>query len=126
MCDKNDKYKQPFLTMKKERREKKRTTKRCITGEEVIFIFEKILAGWKTIRIYNTMTQQTPDSGVDKKKVEVIATGNSKVYESELDQEKYKYYLDLREKVYAFHKPNPSSPLNNNISSITIPSSIIS
>jgi hypothetical protein len=107
MIDINDKYKQPFLTMKKERREKKRTSKRGITGEEVIFIFEKILAGWKTIRIYNTMIQQTPDSGVDKKKVEVIATGNSKIYESELDPEKYKYYLELREKVYAFHKPAP-------------------
>jgi len=107
MTDINDKYKQTFLTMKKERREKKRTSKRGITGEEVIFIFEKILAGWKTIRIYNTMIQQTPDSGVDKKKVEVIATGNSKIYESELDPEKYKYYLELREKVYAFHKPAP-------------------
>ena len=126
MTDKNDKYKQTFLTMKKERRVKKRTTKRGITGEEVIFIFEKVLAGWKTIRIYNTMIQQTPESGVDKKKVEVIASGNSKVYESELDTEKYKYYLDLREKVYAFNKSNPSSCLNNNISSITIPSSIIS
>jgi len=107
MTDINDKYKQTFLTMKKERREKKRTSKRGITGEEVIFIFEKILAGWKTIRIYNTMIQQTPESGVDKKKVEVIATGNSKIYESELDPEKYNYYLELREKVYAFHKPIP-------------------
>jgi hypothetical protein len=53
------------------------------------------------------MIQQTPESGVDKKKVEVIATGNSKIYESELDPEKYNYYLELREKVYAFHKPNP-------------------
>lgn len=103
--------------MKKERREKKRTSKRGITGEEVIFIFEKVLAGWKTIRIYNTMIQQTPESGVDKKKVEVIATGNSKVYESELDVEKYKYYLELREKVYTFHKS--SSPDNENILKIT-------
>jgi len=31
--------------MKSERREKKRATKRDITGEEVIFIFEKILEG---------------------------------------------------------------------------------
>jgi hypothetical protein len=119
MSDVNDKYKQNFLTMKKERREKKRSTKRGITGEEVIFIFEKILAGWKTIRIYNTMIQQTPDSGVDKKKVEVIATGNSKIYESELDPEKYKYYLELREKVYAFHKS--SSHVNEKTSNITHP-----
>jgi hypothetical protein len=104
MADKNDKYKQTFLTMKTARREKKRTTKRGITGEEVIFIFEKVLDGWKTIRIYNTMIQQIPESGINKKKVEVIATGNSKVYESELDPERYKYYLDLRQRVYAFHQ----------------------
>ena len=108
MVDPNDKYKQTFLTMKKERREKKRTSKRGITGEEVIFIFEKVLAGWKTIRIFNTLIQQTPESGADKKKVEVIATGNSKVYESELDPIKYTYYQTLREKVYAFHQAKMS------------------
>jgi hypothetical protein len=99
-----NKEKQTFLFAKKDRREKKRTTKRGITGEEVIFIFEKILEGWKTIRIYNTMIQQNPQSGIDKKKVEVISTGNSKVFEKELTLERYKYYLDLREKVYEFHK----------------------
>ena len=45
---------------KKERREKKRLEKREITGEEVIFIFEKTLEGWKTIRIYNTIIQNNP------------------------------------------------------------------
>jgi len=97
-----DIYKQSFLLKKKERREKKRTAKRGITGEEVITIFEKVLEGWKTIKIYNTMIQHDPNSGVDKKKVEVIATGNSKVFESELPPERYQHYLDLREKVYAF------------------------
>ena len=102
-------YKQPFLLKKKERREKKRTAKRGITGEEVIFIFEKVLEGWKTIKIYNTMIQQNSNSGVDKKKVEVIATGNSKLFEKELPLERYQYYLELREKVYEFH----SLPLKN-------------
>jgi hypothetical protein len=103
IIDKNI-YRQDFLSVKKERREKKRSTKRGITGEEVIFIFEKTLEGWKTIRIFNTIIQQTPQSGVDKKKVEVISTGNSKVFEKELSPERYKYYLELREKVYEFHK----------------------
>lgn len=101
----DNKYTQVFLTAKKERREKKRTAKRDITGEEVIFIFEKILEGWKTIRIFNTLIQQNPQSGVNKKKVEVIATGNIKVFEKELPADKYKYYTELREKVYAFHSP---------------------
>jgi hypothetical protein len=102
ISDKN--YKQSFLLKKKERREKKRSAKRGITGEEVIFIFEKVLEGWKTIKIYNTMIQQDPNSGVDKKKVEVISTGNSKVFESELPVERHKYYLELRAKVYALQK----------------------
>ena len=89
---------------KKERREKKKMTKRDVLGEDIIFIFEKVLEGWKTIRIYNTIIQQTPGSAIDKKWVEKIATGNSKLYESELTKEKYTYYLELREKVYLFHK----------------------
>ena len=99
-----NKNKQTFWIAKKERREKKRTIKRGITGEEVIFIFEKILEEWKTIKIYNTMIQQNPQSGIDKKKVEVISTGNIKVFESELSPERHKYYLELREKVYTFNK----------------------
>ena len=78
--------------MKKERREKKRTTKRDITGEEVIFIFEKVLEGWKTIKIYNTLIQNNTNSQIDKKKTESIATGNCKVYESELSKERFEYY----------------------------------
>lgn len=89
--------KQSFLTAKKERRVKKRTAKRGVTGEEVIYIFEKVLEGWKTIKIYNTIIQQDPNSGVTKKKVEVIATGNCKVYDSELSEERYKRYLELRD-----------------------------
>jgi hypothetical protein len=98
----DNKYKEKFIVMKKERREKKRTTKRSISGEEVIFIFEKVLEGWKTIKIYNTIIQQNPTSNIDKKKVEVISSGNCKVYESELPKEKYEYYLNLRKKIYEF------------------------
>ena len=39
-----NKHKENFLAAKKERRIKKRTEKRDITGEEVIFIFEKELS----------------------------------------------------------------------------------
>lgn len=105
MDNKFNKHKEKFIQMKKERREKKRTDKRIITGEEVIFIFEKVLEGWKTIRIYNTLIQNNPNSAVDKKKTEAIATGNCKVYPSELSGDRYDYYQDLRAKVYAYHKP---------------------
>ena len=86
--------------MKKVRREKKRTDKRSITGDEVIYIFEKFIEGWTTIKIYNTIIQSNPNSAVNKKKVETIVSGNCKVYETELSSEKFKYYLELREKVY--------------------------
>ena len=91
---------QDYIKIKKERREKKRTTKRLATAEEVIFIFEKVLENWKTIKIFNTIIQTNPNSSINKKTVENISTGNCKVYEYELSKEKYDYYLSLREKVY--------------------------
>ena len=102
----DNKYAEKFIQMKKERREKKRTNKRSITGEEVIFIFEKVLEGWKTIRIYNEIIRTNSASNITKKKTEIIATGNCKVYETELSPEKYQYYVELREKVYKFHNKN--------------------
>lgn len=96
--------KQEFIKSKMERREKKRTSKRDITADEVIFVFEKVLEDWKTIRIYNTIKQINPNSLVTKKKVETIATGNLKIFESELSNERYEYYKSLREKVYILRK----------------------
>jgi DNA-binding ferritin-like protein (Dps family) len=93
-----------FIEKKMDRREKKRTDKRSTTANEVIFIFEKILEDWKTIKIFNTIIQTNPNSQTDKKSVEKIATGNCKVYESELSKERYSYYQELREKVYEYNK----------------------
>ena len=100
----DNKYKEKYKKQKSERREIKQTYKRSVTGEEVIFIFEKLLEGWKTIRIFNTIIQINPNSSIEKKKVESIATGNCKVYPKELSQEKFDYYLSLREKIYEFHQ----------------------
>ena len=93
-----------YIEIKKKRKELKKTDKRHANAEEVIFIFEKILEGWKTIKIYNTIIQNNPNSLVNKKNVENISTGNSKVYESELGPERFNYYVELRKKVYEFHK----------------------
>lgn len=98
-----NKHKDNFLIAKKDRRIKKRTEKRAITGEEVIYIFEKVLNGWPTIKTFNTIIQTNPASGVTKKKVEVISTGNCKVYEKELPAERYQHYVSLRQQVYDFH-----------------------
>ena len=93
-----------YFQAKKIRKESKRKDKRHATAEEVIYIFEKVLEGWKTIKIFNTIIQNNRNSLVLKKNVENICTGNTKVYESELNEERYKYYLELREKVYDLHK----------------------
>ena len=97
-------YKKIYTVNKKERREKKNTKKRNSNAEEVIYIFEKILEGWLTIRIFNTIIQNNPNSQIDKKKTEEIATGNCKIYPNELSKERYDYYLVLREKVYNYNK----------------------
>lgn len=89
--------------IKSERRANKRIDKRAITGEEVIFIFEKVLEGWKTIKIFNTLIQTNSSSSADKKIVEIVSTGNCKVYPNELSKERYDYYLQLRENVYEFY-----------------------
>lgn len=99
----DNKYKEYFIKRKKERREKKHIVKRDITAEEVIFIFEKVLEGWKIIKIYNTIIQNNPNSSIDKKKTETISTGNCKVYESELSKERFEYYTHLRLKVYDYN-----------------------
>jgi len=96
--------KEKYINEKKKRREIKKKDRRSATAEEVIYIFEKILEGWKTIRIYNTIIQLNPKSDVQKKNVENISTGNSKVYSNELCEERFKYYNELREKVYEYHK----------------------
>lgn len=98
-----------YINLKKNRRENKRSSKRVASCDEVIFIFEKILEGWKTIRIFNTIIQNNPKSLLSKKKVETISTGNCKIFENELDGDKFKYYNELRERIYL---------LNNNITHI--------
>jgi hypothetical protein len=92
------------LVTKAKRREKKRTEKRDISGEDVIFLFEKVLEGWKTIQIYNALLRAHPGEHISKTMVEKYASGNCKVYESELEKERYETYLLLREKVYQYRK----------------------
>lgn len=98
-------YKSNYKQTKSDRRAYKRTEKRSITAEEVIYIFEKVIEGWKTIKIFNTLIQTNPSSLADKKTVETVSTGNCKVYPNELTKERYDHYLHLRYMVYDFYKP---------------------
>lgn len=101
--------KENYIQMKTLRREKKRSNKRGASAEEVLFIFDKVLEGWTTIRIYNTIIQKNPQSNIDKKTTETIASGNCKLYESELSRNRYQYYMELREKVYEYHIQNKTN-----------------
>jgi len=91
---------QQYKLIKQKRRDIKKTEKRKANANEVIYIFEKILQGWKTIRIYNTIIQENPNSNILKKNVEQISTGNCKINETELTKERYLYYTELRKQVY--------------------------
>lgn len=96
-------YNKEYIQSKLLRRENKKIFKRSIPAEIIIFIFEKVLEGWKSIRIYNTIKQNDSKIIIDKKKVENICTGNCKIFENELSIERYNYYTDLRIKVYEFN-----------------------
>jgi hypothetical protein len=111
--NKNINSKKDYIKIKSERREKKKTERRHATAEEVIYIFEKVLEGWRTIRIYNTIIQTNPKSLVLKKNVENISTGNSKVYKDELNEERFNYYTELRAKVYEYNKKQKSLSKSN-------------
>lgn len=77
---------------------------RKATPEEIIYIFERVLEGWRTIKIYNIMIQNNKFTKLTKKIVENISTGNVKIHPFELDEEEYNKYLFLREQVYEFRK----------------------
>ena len=110
MDQSNQSNQSQYLQHKKERREKKKMAKRDVSGEDIIFIFEKVLEGWSTIRIYNTIIQSNPTSGITKEKTEKYATGNCKIYEKEVsNKQQFQYYTELREKVYQFHKFSSST-----------------
>jgi len=86
------------------RHEKKKVDKRHASPDEIIYIFEKTLEGWKTIRIYNQIKFDNRETKITKRVVESVATGNSKIREFELSKERYNYYKELRERVYAYRK----------------------
>ncbi len=92
------------LELKKTEKFEKRKLERKSTPEEIIFILEKTLEDWKTIKIYNVLIQQNPQTKIIKKDVEQISTGNTRILQNELDNEKYIKYKELREKVYEKHK----------------------
>jgi hypothetical protein len=86
------------------RHEKKKIDKRHATPDEIIFIFEKSLAGCRTISIYNEIMRNNQASKVTKRIVESVATGNSKIRDFETTPEKFQYYKTLRAQVYEYRK----------------------
>jgi hypothetical protein len=81
----------------------KRKLERNSTPDEIFFIFEKTLQDWLPIKIFNVLIQQNPSSNITQKDVKNIHNGNVRILPNEIDNEKYKLYLELREKVYEKH-----------------------
>jgi hypothetical protein len=89
---------------KQQRKTNKYIENRKATPEEILYIFEHVLEGWRTIKIYNIMIQNDKFTKITKKNVECIATGNVRIYPFELSEENYEKYSSLREQVYEFNK----------------------
>jgi hypothetical protein len=78
--------------------------KKTATPNEIIFIFEKVLEGWKTIKIYNFIRKNDRLSTITKYVVQNVSTGNSKITKNTIEDEIYNYYVSLRSKVYDYRK----------------------
>lgn len=91
------------LELKRTAKFEKRKLERRSTSDEILFILEKVLENWRTIKIFNVLIQQNPHTNIKKEDVENISTGNIRILQSELDNEKYNRYQELREKVYQKH-----------------------
>lgn len=78
--------------------------KKTATPNEIIFIFEKVLEGWKTIKIYNFIRKNDRLSTITKYIVQNVSTGNSKITKNTISDEIYNYYVSLRTKVYDYRK----------------------
>lgn len=78
--------------------------KNSATPNEIILIFEKVLEGWKTIKIYNFIRKNYRSSIITKHIVQNVATGNSKINKNIISTETYNYYTELRKKVYDYRK----------------------
>ncbi len=94
------------IKIKKEEKFEKRKLERKSTPDEIIFIFEKTLQDWKPIKIFNILIQQNPNSTITQKDVKNIYKGNVKILPSEVDNETYNLYQNLREQVYNKHNPS--------------------
>lgn len=86
------------------RKDYKRIARRNATPQNIIFIFERILAGEKPIQIYNAIRRNEPANTITKEVVSVISSGNVKVFPYELSTDEYATYLDLLEKVKNHNK----------------------
>ncbi len=89
---------------KKNTKKNKYIENRKATPHEILYIFQKVLDGWKTIKIYNLILQNNSSTKITKKIVENIANGNVRIYNYELDEDEYNLYVTLREQVYNYHK----------------------
>jgi hypothetical protein len=81
------------------RKDYKRIARRNATPQNIIYIFERTLAGEKPIQIYNAIRRNEPANTITKEVVSVISSGNVKVFPYELSKEEYATYAELLGKI---------------------------
>ena len=92
--------------------EQQNINKRKIQTDEIIIVIEKLVSKWNPTPILDYLIDRLNRNNIPNHlTIDIIKNikrnlVNDKhlIYESELSTEKYKYYLELREKVYEIHK----------------------
>lgn len=85
-------------------RSKKKVSERHANPLEILYIFDKSLEGWKTIKIWNVLKQERPDTKIIKKDIDKIARGDARIEKFELNEDQYKEYEMKRAKIYEIRK----------------------
>ena len=92
--------------------EQQNINKRKIQTDEIIIVIEKLVSKWNPTPILDYLIDRRNRNNIPNHlTIDIIKNikrnlVNDKhlIYESELSTEKYKYYLELREKVYEINK----------------------
>lgn len=83
----------------------KRLKKRRANIDEIEYILTKTLEGWKPIKIYNVLIQERPTTLINQEWVNNITKGTVRILQEEVDTERYKKLIELKQLVLHKHQP---------------------
>lgn len=77
----------------------KRLKKRRANVDEIEYILNKTLDGWKPIKIYNVLIQERPTSLINREWVDNISKGTVRILKDEVDPDRFKKLSELKRKI---------------------------